>query len=139
MANETLSTGTISGDLKSAPDYIFYDETMPNNTSSASSAWLLGMTQDSIEIVGKVQTEVELADTKVLSITLTYATTETGSYGNSVTLYTKTASGAETIAANTELFRYAIPKSAGPWFKVTITTTDTGTTGTFDVFPVMVA
>lgn len=139
MANVALATGTISGDLKSAPDYIFYNETVPQNTSSASSAWILGMTQDSIEIVGKVQDEVGLADTKILSVTMTSSTTETGSFGDSVTLYTKTASGAETIAANTELFRYAIAKDVGPWIKITVTTDDAAATGTVDVFPLMVA
>lgn len=137
--SEALATGTISGDLKSAPDYIFSDETLPNNTSAASDAWILGMTQDSIEIVGKVGTEVELADTKALTITMTSATSESGTYGNSVTLYTKTASGAETIAAGTELFRYAIAKDTGPWIKITIASTDTGEVGTVTVFPVMVA
>lgn len=139
MANVTLSTGTISTDLKSAPDYIFYDEAAPQNTSSASDAWILGMTQDSIEIVGKIQDEITLADTKVISITMTSATTEAGSYGDSVTLYTVTASGETTVAADTELFRYAIAKDVGPWIKITITTDDAAITGSFDVFPLMVA
>lgn len=137
--NRALATGTISGDLISAPDYIFFDGTVPQNDSTLSAGKLLGMTQDSIEVVGRVDTEVELADTKTFSVTLTSSATEGGTYGNAVTLYTKTASGAETIAVDTELFRYAIPKSAGPWFKVTITTDDAAAAGGVTVFPVMVA
>jgi len=134
-----LKSSVISSEIKSAPDYLFYGKTMPNNTNVDSAEKLLGGTQDSLEVVVIAATEIALADTKVLTIILQKATAKGGSYSTVSTLYTKTASGAETIAAGTELARYTINRIDGLWFKLNIATTDTQESGTITAYPAYVS
>lgn len=136
----SIVISTISQEIKSAPDYLFYEKTMPDETNADSPVKLLGGTQGAIEVVIEVgATDVTLANTKVLTFTLKYDTSPTGSFTNDIVLYTKTASGNSVIAAGTELARFAIPRGIGPYFKLNVATDDTNETGTFTAYPAYVA
>lgn len=129
-----LATGTIGAELFSDTDFVFEAEQMPDNTSVTSDAFPFGETLHGLELVGTVPTQISLADTTTLTITGRTSDTRTGTFTEAVTLYTKTASGAETIAANTELFRYVADTEEKLWWQVRITTTDTQETGNITVY-----
>lgn len=116
-------------------DYLAKAQALPQNTSAdgnGGSFRLAGML-GAIGLVGKVNAEISLADTKVLTVKLQDSADNT-TFADVVTLYTKTASGATTIAADTELFRYIPTSSLRTFAKVVITTTDTSAAGKVDVF-----
>lgn len=130
-----MAIGKISEEIKSAQDYILDGVTVPKNTSTTSSAKLVGGTNGQIELVVNARTAIALADTKVLTVALTGSDTEGGSYTALRTLYTKTASGATTIAAGTELARYVFNSIDPLYVKAVVTTTDAAATGTIEAYP----
>lgn len=130
-----------NGEIKFADDYLVKAQSVPQNTSADGNGGVfenLGKVQGSIEVVAKVNTEIALADTKVLTVKLQHSD-DNSSYSDLQTLYTKTASGAETIAADTELARYIVPTTAKRYIKAVITTTDAAATGKLDVYTVYLA
>ena len=133
-----IASSTIGEELRSAQDYLFQGEATPANTNVISAAKPLGRTQDTLEIVIDVATTVNITDTKVLTIEYFYDEAIDGSFTNSVTLYTVTASGATALAVG-ELARFAIPISLPTFGKVKITTDDALVDGTLDVYPIFVA
>jgi hypothetical protein len=134
-----LASGTIGTELRADVDYLLKDETLPDNTSVTSNGMLLGKTQNAIDIVGYISTQVELADTKAMTFTLQSSSDDgsTDAYADVIDIYTKTASGAETVAVG-ELFRYTISTDKELYFRVKWTSTDTGEVGVASVYPVYI-
>ena len=130
----TLADTKIGLELYSDPDKIFSDQTIPNNTSVTSDAFPFGETLHGLELVAEVEDEVQIADTKSLSILILEDDESDGTFATSETLYTVTASGAtETLTAGTELFRHVADTKRKMWYKVRITSTDTTETGSLNV------
>jgi hypothetical protein len=135
---DTLSTGTISRELRSDTDYFLYGETIPDNTTVNSNGLKIGKTQNALEIVGVAKTEMTVADTKAISFQI-QESSDDGSSDSYVTIdtpYSLTSSGGDTIAAGTELFRYAVASDAELYVRVAFVSTETGESGTVDVYPV---
>jgi len=128
-------TGTISEELKSAHDYMFEDETAAANTTTTGEAQLVGGAQGELELVAVVgDTDIVITDTKALTVKLTGAETEGGSFVDVATLYTVTASGATTLTAGTELGRYIVKPSDPLWGKAVAVNDDTGIVGNLTVY-----
>lgn len=130
----TLATGTIGAELYSDTDLIYDGFTMPNNTSNTTTAFPFGNTLHGLELVGTVDTAISLADTTTLTFAVLTSDSSTGTFTVADTVYTTTASGATTIAAGTELFRYVADSEQETWYQVRVTTTDTQQSGTFTVY-----
>lgn len=130
-----MAIGKISEELKSAQDYLFNDATVTANATLTGSAHLVGGAQASLEIVVNVgSVAIALADTKVLTISLTGSDTETGSFTALQTLYTKTASGATTLASGTELARYVVKPSDPLYVKAVAVNNDSALTGKIEAY-----
>lgn len=123
-------------ELKVHGEYLAEDQALPQNTSADGNGGELRLsdTQGAIELVGVVEDEISLADTKVLTIKLREKD-DGGSYADKATLYTKTASGATTLAAGTELFRYILPTDTKDIIKAQLTTTDAAAAGSVTIYP----
>jgi hypothetical protein len=100
-----------------------------------------GASNGFIRIVGIASATVALADTKALSFKVQDSadgTTWTG--GLDITVYSRTASGATTIAKNQkqggELFNYTLPPNCRRYVRVVATSTDTQQSGKLSVFPI---
>lgn len=128
------SIGKISNDLRAYGDYLLNGVTVPQNTTTTGSACLVGGARAQLELVAIVNSTISLADTKVLTVNLTASATEGGSFTALTTLYTKTASGATTLAAGTELGRYVVKPSDLLWAKGVLVTTDSAATGKIDLY-----
>ena len=130
-----MAIGKISDELKSAQDYLFNDATVTANATLTGDANLVGGAQAALEIVVNVgSTAIALADTKVLTISLTGSDTETGTFTALQTLYTKTASGATTLAAGTELARYVVKPSDPLYIKAVAVNNDSTLTGKIEAY-----
>lgn len=130
-----MAIGTISEELKAAPDYLFDGATVPQNTSLSGNETQVGGTQAELEIVAVVgDTAIGLADTTTLTLKVQGASAVGGSYADVQQLYTVTASGATVVAAGTELGRYVWKPSDPMFAKPVVTTTDAAATGTIDVY-----
>lgn len=130
-----MAIGKISEELKSAQDYLFNDATVTANATLTGSAQLVGGAQAALEIVVNVgSVAIALADTKVLTISLTGSDTETGSFTALQTLYTKTASGATTLASGTELARYVVKPSDPLYVKAVAVNNDSALTGKIEAY-----
>ncbi|MDQ7818837.1 MAG: hypothetical protein RDU14_17550 [Melioribacteraceae bacterium] len=130
-----------NGEVKFADDYLAKAQSVPQNTSADGNGGVfenLGQAQGSIEVVAKVNAEIGLADTKVVTVKLQHSD-DNSSFTDLATLYTKTASGAETIPAGTELARYIVPTNAKRYIKAVLTTTDAAGTGKVDIYTVYLA
>jgi hypothetical protein len=132
MVNQVNNGGILRAD----DSYLTKNHAIPNNTSEdgngGSFAGLAG-TMGGVEIIVEVETQVALADTKVLSVKLQDSANDS-SFADLATIYTKTASGATTLAAGTILARYIVPTSARKYLKAVITSTDTQQSGKLNVF-----
>lgn len=115
-------------------------QTLPQNTSADGNGgeFRLDDTLGAIEILVDVETEISLADTKVLTVKLQHKDTG-GSYADLATIYTKTASGATTLAADTELARFILPTNTKELLKAVISTTDAAASGKINVNPTYLA
>lgn len=122
--------------LKFHGEYLAKAQALPQNASADGNGgeFHLADTLGSIEVIVKVNAEISLADTKVLSVKM--QDKATGSeYADLATIYSKTASGATTLAAGTELARYILPSGTKELLKAIITTTDAAAAGKLDVYP----
>ena len=107
------------------PDYIFDEAALPNATTSTSSAFEIGGSQNALEIVGIADTETVVGDGETLKYELYTATTSTGAYTLSDTLVSYTPSGTTTtIDADTQMFRFSPTTDTKQWGKVVITATE---------------
>ena len=130
----TLSSSTIGAELYSDTDLIYDGYTIPNNTNNTSDAFLFGNTLHGLELVGKADTDITVADTKNFKFEVLTSDTETGSFASVDTVYDLTSSGGDTITAGTELFRYVANSDQKTWYQVKVTSTETGESGTFTVY-----
>lgn len=135
---DTLSTGTISRELRADLDYFLYQETIPNATTVNSNGLKIGKTQDALEIVAVVQSEMTVADTKTVSFEIQTSSDDGDSdaYATIATPYSLTSSGGDTIDAGTELFRYTVSTDKELYVRVAFVSTETGESGEVDVYPV---
>lgn len=127
-------------DLKFYGQYLAKAQSLPQNDSADGNGgeFHLAELQGGIEIVVKVNSAITLADTKVLSVKLQHKASG-GSYADLATIYSKTASGATTLAAGTVLARYILPTDTADLLKAILTTTDASAAGKLDVYPRLLA
>jgi hypothetical protein len=135
MANQINNGGLV----RSAEDYLALDQTVPQNTNADGNggAREISNALGALEVVAEVgSVALGLADTKVLTVKL-QSSNDNGvgdAFADLVTVYTKTASGAEVVAAGTELGRYIVPTGAERYIKPNIVSTDAAGTGKVNVF-----
>lgn len=128
-------------ELTVAGQHLAEEQTLPQNASADGNggAFDFAGTNGAIEIVVKVgATAIGLADTKVLIVKLQHADGD-DAMADLATIYSKTASGATTLAAGTELARYVLPSTVKDRVKAVLTTTDAAATGKITVSPVYLA
>lgn len=129
-------------ETRARPDYMAYQQTVPANTTAAASNGprLLGKVQNKLDIIVRVYTDVVISDTKVFSVKL-QTSSDNGvadAYADLATIYTVTASGETTLAAGTELARYAISTDKELWFKAVMISDDAAITGAVNIYPVLI-
>lgn len=127
--------------LKVYGEYLAQSQALPLNTSADGNGVELPVdkTMGALEIVVDVDTQIGLADTKVLTVKLQHKPLVGGSYTDLATIYTKTASGATTLAAGAVLGRYTLPSDCQALVKAVITTTDAAASGKLNVYPTYLA
>lgn len=130
----------LNHDLKFFGQYFAKEQSLPQNTSADGNGgeFHLADLQGSLEVIVKVNAQISLADTKVLTVKLQDKATG-GSYADKATIYTKTASGATVLPLGTELARFVLPTDLKELVKVVISTTDAGAAGKLDIYPRMLA
>lgn len=131
-----MAIGKISEDLKSAQDYLFQDQVVPQNATVTGDANLVGGTNGALEIKAISKTALAITDGTTITISLTGSDTEDGTFVPVGTVFTLTASaGSGAIIAGTELGQGLIPTPENPaWLKAVVTTTDASATGQIDVY-----
>lgn len=128
-------------ELTVADQHLAEEQTVPQNASADGNGGEFDFsgTNGAIEIVVKVGgTAIGLADTKVLTVKLQHAD-GSDAMADLSSIYSKTASGATTLAADTELSRYVLPSTVKSRLKAVIATTDAAATGKINVSPVYLA
>lgn len=134
-----IKTYTIGSDLKSDPDYLFEGQSVIASGNTTSGIVLAGKTSDQIELVGKVVTAVTVPNGEAVTFDLQFADDAAFTVNaSSVLVYTLTSSGGDVLAVDAELFRYAPTIEKGTYWRVKLTTTLTGASGTVDVYPLIV-
>lgn len=130
-----IATSTIGKTIRSFPDLIF-SAVVPQNTAVTSDAVLLGKTQNALEIVVEVDTQIAIAATEVITIEYLYG----DSFATSEVLYTLTAGvGGETIPVG-ELVRFVPPSGSFPVeAKIKVTTDDAAATGALSVYASLIS
>ena len=126
----------ISVPLKEALGYYNEGTTVPANTNTAGTNKLqTGQTNGQLEITLSAATAIALADTKVVTLTVTSSATEGGTY-TEVGSATYTASGATAFAVSDVITSIVIPTNDKvlEWTAVNVATDDAAATGTYDVF-----
>lgn len=126
----------LGGEIKFADDYLAKAQAVPQNTSADGNGGVfenLGQVQGSLEVVVKVNTGIVITDTKIVTVKL-QDSADNSSFADFETLYTKTASGATTVAAGTELKRFIIPKTMKRYSKAVLVSNDAGVTGKVDIY-----
>ena len=131
IANETLGKP-----LAAFEDYIFKAQAIPVNTNVVSGAFNLGKTQNALEIVVEVVSEITVNVNDTLTIDYLYG----DNYATVETLYTVTSGAvtATTIPVG-ELLRFVVPTSLPTSGKVRLTTDDAGAVGSVDVYPILIS
>ena len=126
----------LNQDLKVDGEQYFDAQTVPQNDTENSSSVKnqIGAQNSSIEVKVVVTTEIGLADTKVFTVKL-QESSDDSTFTDKETLYTKTASGAETIAVDTVLAQYTLPTDIKKYTRVVVTTDDAAATGAIDAYP----
>ena len=112
-------------------------QALPQNTSSDGNGGGIELSGiiGAVEAVARGNTAVTIADTKALTIKLQHSN-DGSSYADLGTIYTLTAaSGSGSLAAGTELGRFALPSTVRKYVKAVITTTDSSAAGKVDVIP----
>mgnify|MGYP000375779555 CR=1 FL=1 len=130
-----MAIGKFSEDLKSYQDYLFKNETVVANNTTASTVRQVGGTQASLEVVVVVgDTDIIIADAKALTISLKGSETEAGTFTDVASLYELTASGATTLKSGAELARYVVKPSDPLYGKLEVVNNDTALTGTVEAY-----
>lgn len=122
-------------DIKDDAGYYAEAQALPQNTSADGNGGVkqLSGTQGGIEVKAVVNTAFELSDAKVLTIALHDSAGGT-SFTSKANLCSITASGTESVAANTVLGVYTLPSDTERYTKVVLTTTDADVGGKVDVY-----
>ena len=132
----------LNGLLRQAEDFLAKAQTLPQNTSADGNggSFQHADTEGSIEVLAVVNAEITLADTKVLTVKLQQSSDDgvADAFADLLTLYTKTSSGGDVIAAGTLLGRALIPLNAERYIKAVLVSTDAALAGKVDVFAVHV-
>lgn len=126
----------LGGEIKFADDYLAKAQAVPQNTTADGNGGVfenLGQTQGSLEIVVKVNTAIVITDTKVITVKV-QDSADNLSFADYETLYTKTASGATTLAVGTELKRFIVPKTMKRYSKAVLVSNDAGVVGKVDIY-----
>lgn len=113
-------------------------QALPQNTSADGSGGGIELSgiNGAIEALARVNTAVTIADTKALTIKLQHSA-DGSSWTDLGTIYSLTAAGGNgSLAADTELGRFALPSTVRRYVKAVITTTDAAAAGKVDVIPV---
>ncbi len=125
-------------DVKEDGQYLAKKQAVPQNDTAVGNGMFVencGGTMGGIEIVAVVDTEVGLADTKVLSVRLQDSADGT-TYADLETIATVTADSASfTLAAGTQLGGRIVRNADRDYIRVSITTDDAAATGTISVYP----
>jgi hypothetical protein len=130
-----MTVSKISVNLKEALGYYNKGTTIPQNTNTNGTTNLqTGQTNGQLEIVMSAATAIALADTKIITLTVTSSATVAGTF-TEVGTATYTASGATTFAIDEEILTFVIPTSEKvlEFTKVNVATDDAAATGTYDV------
>jgi hypothetical protein len=128
-------------DIKDDAGYYCEAQAIPQTTTGEvvagnGGAMQLSQTMGGIELKGVVTTSIVISDGKKIDVLL-YQSSDDGdsdAYALKETLYTKTASGTETVAANAELFNYVLPSDTERYTKVYLKSTDGDITGAVSVY-----
>jgi hypothetical protein len=128
-------------DIKDDAGYYCEAQAIPQATTGEDVAgnggvMQLSQTMGGIELKGIVTTAITLSDAKKIEVKLWESSdnADSDAYAVKETLYTKTADGTESVAANTELFNYVLPSDTERYTKVTLTSTDDDITGAVSVY-----
>jgi len=116
-------TGTISDDLKAAPDQIWSAEALPNATAKLSDVFLFGGEQDASEVIVKANTAISIADGETIEFAIHGSATRTGSFAEEALFYRGAPSG-DTLdfAAGDEIARIASNRDLSVFNKLEVTT-----------------
>lgn len=133
MSDKALSNGNLYNFVRAVDSYLADGVTMPNNTTLNGTGVKSENSNGAIEVIAYAKTDIALADTTTLTIKVQDSADDV-TYADLDTLYTKTASGAETIDAGTILGRYVLAPDDDIYVRSSITTDDTQESGTIDVF-----
>lgn len=131
-----MTIGKISVPLKEALGYYNEGTTIPQATSTAGTNKLeTGLTNGQIEVVVTAAAAVSIADTKIVTLTVTTSDTEGGTY-TEVGSATATASGATVYAVEDVIASFLLPVTSDKlkeWTAVAVATDDAAATGTYNV------
>lgn len=126
---------TISKNLRAGTEYYNEGTTIPQAASVNGTAQQTGQTNGQLEIVLEAATDILIADTE--NITLTIETSADGST-NFIQIGTDsiTSSGAITYLAGKEIMSFVLPQSANllEWTRAVVATDDAAATGTYDAY-----
>lgn len=106
---------TISSELHNTP---VLDAALPNATAVTSAPFLCSGSALGLEIVGTVTKAATIASGKKLTVKLLASETKNGTFSEYAVLCTATD---KTLAAGTELFRFAPVSTVPFWKKISIT------------------
>jgi len=127
---KALATHTIGEDLKSADDYLFEAEALPNATSKTSTAIRIGGTHAGVEIKSVADTAATIAEDDTLTFAIQVSSDSTdGTDGTFATVFSETITGAAgdtTVAVGESFHEPWVPNVEGDnsdvmWAKVVVT------------------
>lgn len=125
-------------DIKVDGEQYLVGVSAPQNTTVNSSAIknMPGAQLGSLQVKVVVNTDLVIADTKIMTVKLQHSDAETTGFTDYATLYTVTASGVTTVDAETVLALFVLPTDIKKWTRLTVTTDDAAVTGKVDAYPV---
>lgn len=123
MADFDTAFGSLAGDVKASPDYVFNAAAWPNNTTKDSSTFQFGGAQGAVELVA---VNSGSAATGALTMTLYMGDTEADAAAGSTSGTTATILSAGTGASwalGDELARFDARSTDGMYATLRLTTT----------------
>lgn len=116
-------SGTISDDLKAAPDVIWSAQALANAGTITSGEFLFGGVQDALEVVIKANTAISIADGQTIEIAIQGASASGGSFAQEAIIYRGAPSGGTLdFAAGDTIAVFASNRALSVFNKLTITT-----------------
>jgi hypothetical protein len=122
--------------LRDANAIYFDGVAMPQNTTTTSDRLMTteGGNLGSMIILVRAQSEMTLADTQTITVTINDNDAETGGTDTQVCSKLITASGATVIASGDTIAEFVLPRTVKRYTSVTVASTDALISGTFDAF-----